>query len=126
MRPQVLIVDDEKTFADIIGELLTDEGYCVARASDGITAIQMLSSGRPALDVVLCDVVLPGLSGDRVAVEIRRLFPKRRLPIVLLSAGADPRVAVRDTWFMSKPIDCDDLLAVLKRLIGRRVAVATL
>jgi CheY-like chemotaxis protein len=116
-RPRVLIVDDERAFADVVAELLEEEGYHVIRAYDGITAIQMLSPVRIAPDVILCDVMLPGLSGDRLAAEVRRLFPKRRLPVVLLSASADPHVHLRDVWFLAKPFDLPDLLQLLDGVV---------
>ena len=117
MAPRVLIVEDEKTFAEIIGELLADEGYAVVRAHDGVTALNMLASGRLPPDVLVCDVMLPGLRGDRLAAEVRRRFPRRRLPIVLLSASPDPQVDVPDVWFLPKPIDFKELLDTLERLV---------
>jgi CheY-like chemotaxis protein len=117
MTPRVLIVDDEKTFAEIVGELLADEGYAVVRAHDGVTALNMVASNHLRPDVVLCDVMLPGLRGDRFVAEVRRRLPHRRLPIVLLSASADPRVRARDVWFLSKPIDFAELLETIERAV---------
>jgi CheY-like chemotaxis protein len=117
MAPRVLIVDDERTFSEIIGELLVDEGYSVVRAHDGVTALNMLASKRLSLDLVLCDVMLPGLRGDRLAAEVRRRFPKRRLPIVLVSASPSPKVTVPDVWFLPKPIDFKELLETIERLV---------
>ena len=127
MAPRVLIVDDEKTFAQIMGELLADEGYSVVHASDGVTALNMLASDYLRPDLVLCDVMLPGLRGDRFVAEVRRRLPRGRLPIVLLSASADPQVRARDVWFLSKPIDFTELLETIERLIeptGRRARAA--
>jgi CheY-like chemotaxis protein len=120
MAPRVLIVDDERTFSEIIGELLVDEGYSVVRAHDGVTALNMLASERLSLDLVLCDVMLPGLRGDRLAAEVRRRFPKRRLPIVLVSASPSPKVTVPDVWFLPKPIDFKELLETIERLVQPR------
>ena len=117
MAPRVLIVDDERTFAEIVGELLADEGYSVVRAHDGVTALNMVASERMGPDLILCDVMLPGLRGDRLAAEVRRRFPHRRLPIVLLSASADPRLHVRDVSFLPKPVDFKELLKTMERLM---------
>jgi CheY-like chemotaxis protein len=116
MRPHVLIVDDEKAFADILTELMVEEGYAVTQAYDGVTALGMLSSRHICPDVLVCDVMLPGLRGDRLAREVRERQPQRRLPILLLSAGADPRVDLRDVWFMPKPIDFGELVETVARL----------
>ena len=117
MSPRVLIVDDERTFAEILGELLVDEGYSVVRAHDGVTALNMVASERMGPDLILCDVMLPGLRGDRLAAEIRRRLPHRRLPIVLLSASADPRRHLRDVSFLAKPVDFKELLKTMERLL---------
>jgi CheY-like chemotaxis protein len=117
MAPRVMLVDDERTFAAIVGELLADEGYSVVRAHDGVTALNMLASERLSPDLLVCDVMLPGLRGDRLAAEVRRRFPHRRLPIVLLSASPNPRVHLPDVWFLPKPIDFKELLNTMDRLV---------
>ena len=128
MAPRVLIVDDERTFAEIVGELLADEGYSVVRAHDGVTALNMVGSERMRPDLMVCDVMLPGLRGDRLVAEVRRQFPQRRLPIVLLSASADPRLHARDVSFLAKPVDFKDLLKTMERLLeparGARAAAS--
>lgn len=116
---RVLIVDDERAFAEIIAELLGDEGYCVDRVADGVAALACLAD---EYDAIVCDVMLPGMRGDELALEIRGRYPTRRLPIVLLSAGGNPQVDLRDVWFMAKPLDIADLLALLKGVFGHHEA----
>ena len=124
-RARVLIVDDERSFAEIIGELLADEGYAVVRAHDGITALNMVASERMPLDLILCDVMLPGLRGDRLALEVRRRFPHRRLPIVLLSASADPGLHTRYVTFLANPVDFKELLKTMERMLEPARAMAS-
>jgi DNA-binding response OmpR family regulator len=126
MRARVLVVDDEKAYADVLAEFLADEGFSVSRAYDGLTALQMLQSTQFSPDAVICDVMLPGLRGDRLASEVRRLIPHRKLPIILMSASDDPRVNLRDVSFLNKPVDCGVLVDRLDQVIQRRVSVATL
>jgi CheY-like chemotaxis protein len=117
MSRRILIVDDERAFGDVISELLSEEGYAVVRAHEGITALNMLASKRLAPDAIICDVMLPGVRGDRFAAEVRRRYPGRRLPIVLLSASTNPDVNLPNVWFMSKPIEIKDLLALIDRVV---------
>jgi len=117
---RVLIIEDERAFADVVGELLIEEGYAVVRTRDALSAVSMLASERLSPDLIVCDVMLPGLRGDRLAAEVRRRFPSRRLPILLLSASADPRVSLRDVLFMSKPLDIKSFLKTVKRLVEPR------
>jgi two-component system response regulator MprA len=111
MRPRIFLVEDAHAFAEVLTDLLVEEGFSVVHVRDGITALNMLASARLRYpDLVLCDVMLPGLRGDRLAREIRRRFPDARLPIVLMSASADPRVDLPDVIFMPKPFDSAELM----------------
>jgi CheY-like chemotaxis protein len=125
--PRILIVEDEAALADVVSELLIDEGYVVMRARDGITALNMLSGGQRSFDLIVCDVMLPGLRGDRLAGEVRRRFPNQHLPILLVSASGDPHLSLGDVWFMAKPVDFKNLLRTVERLLEprRRGAAAT-
>ncbi len=116
-RGRILIVDDEPAFADVLAELLIDEGYSVRVVRDGVTALNILTCQTPSPDLIMCDVMLPMLRGDRVASEVRRRFPRHRLPIVLMSASADPRVELRDVEFMAKPFETTNLLSRLTALL---------
>jgi CheY-like chemotaxis protein len=116
---RILIVEDEPAFADVLVELLIDEGYSVRHVRDGVTALNVLACQTRLPDLIMCDVMLPMLRGDRVAAEVRRRFPRRRLPIVLMSASADPRIELRDVEFMAKPFETADLLRRLASLVDQ-------
>jgi CheY-like chemotaxis protein len=120
MARHILIVEDEPAFADVLSELLREEGYSVTHARDGITALNMLSSlgAWPRIDLVICDVMLPGLRGDRVARELRSRFPQRQLPVLLMSASADPHVDLPNVEFMAKPFETNELLSRIKKLLA--------
>jgi CheY-like chemotaxis protein len=125
MRRRILVVEDEPAFAEIVTELLVDEGYSVLHVRDGITALNALMGSTRRPHLILCDVMLPGLHGDRFAAEVRRRFPKVRLPIVLMSASADPQVVLPDVSFVAKPFDTADLLRRVASMLAsaRRLGV---
>jgi DNA-binding response OmpR family regulator len=107
----ILVVDDERTICDVLSDLLDDEGYDVSRAYDGVTALALAERQRP--DLVLSDVMMPGLDG----VSLTRRLRDRglRMPVVLMSAVyAD--VDLPHVRFIPKPFDVDDVLAVVGRL----------
>ena len=125
-RRRILVVEDEPAFAEVLSELLIDEGYSVLQVRDGVTALNSMAGQKPLPDLIMCDVMLPVLRGDRVAAEVRRRFPTRRVPIILMSASADPRVELRDVEFLAKPFDADHLLSHIEELLepGYRGALA--
>ncbi len=112
----VLVIDDERAFAEVVAELLRSEGHEVELAHDGHQVLSGLKDGQLVPDLVLCDVMLPKLNGATLVVELRKRFPDHRMPIVLLSASADPQVDLPDLAFLPKPIDFDELLDCIDRL----------
>src|SRR5947209_6655283 len=113
---RVLVVDDEREFAEVLTELLRDDGHTVQIAFNGRQALALIASAPAPPDLVLCDVMLPGLSGEALVADLRQRFPWHYLPVVLMSASADPRVPLRDVWFLSKPIDFGELLGLVDRV----------
>ncbi|MBV8719490.1 MAG: response regulator transcription factor [Chloroflexi bacterium] len=121
MRARILLVEDEQAFAEVLTEFLAEEGYSVLHVRNGVSALSLLASPNARLpDLVVCDVMLPGVRGDRIAKEIRARLKKQRLPIILMSASADPRVNAPDVSFLSKPFDNDELLRRIESMLAVR------
>jgi CheY-like chemotaxis protein len=118
--PLVLVVDDDPDILDAICEILDAEGYRVARARDGAEALGRVDDERP--DVVLLDLMMPVMDGVAFSVELRKRPADRDVPIVVISAEANPqRVAsVRAAGYLAKPFDIDALLAHVGSLAHRR------
>jgi two-component system, OmpR family, response regulator ResD len=81
----VLVVEDDATISEVVAGYLTRAGHSVHRAADGVTALQMARRLPP--DLVVLDVMLPGLGGLEVCVRLREARPD--LPVVLLTALGD-------------------------------------
>jgi DNA-binding response OmpR family regulator len=108
----ILVVDDDRPICDLLADLFADEGYDVSRAYEGLTAFALAERRHP--DLVLTDVMMPGLDGVSL---IRRLRDHGvRAPVLLMStfyADVDlPRVRC-----ISKPFDLDDLLVIVRRTL---------
>jgi CheY-like chemotaxis protein len=82
---RVLFVDDELTVRRIVAEYLEDEGHIVTTAEDGQEGLTLFKTGL--WDLVMTDRVMPRLSGDGLAAEIKRINPK--MPVMLVTAFAD-------------------------------------
>lgn len=105
---KILIVDDDINIGNMLEEVLSAEGYGILRAYSGTEAVMILNSQTP--DLVLLDLMLPGLSGEEV-------LPKMKgIPVIVVSAkvGIDDKVSLLlggAADYITKPFDIKELLA---------------
>ena len=104
----ILIIDDDLHIGNALEETLTNEGFRVSRAYSGTEAIFVLSQARP--DLVLLDLMLPGLSGEEVLSHIKGI------PVIVISAKADINNKVEllldgAVDYVTKPFYMNELLA---------------
>ena len=112
----VLVVDDEPNLLAVVADVLRDEGYAVATATDGRAALAALA--REPVDLVLMDVMMPGLDGRAACLAMRAQPNGAAIPIVLVSATADPADLGGASAFLPKPYDLERLLALVARLLA--------
>jgi DNA-binding response OmpR family regulator len=117
---RLLVVEDEKRMADLLRKGLAEEGYAVTLATDGPTAVDLAQAGK--FELVLLDVMLPGMDGFRVAQRLRR--EGNRVPILMLTArDATPdNVQGLDLGaddYLTKPFSFEVLLARIRALLRR-------
>jgi two-component system response regulator MprA len=119
-RPRILVVDDDPRLAATLRRALAYEGYEVAVAADGAAALAAARAGPP--DLVVLDVMLPGLDGVEVC---RRLRAAGDVPILMLTArdATADRVRGLDSGaddYLVKPFAYEELLARVRALLRRR------
>jgi DNA-binding response OmpR family regulator len=118
---RILIVDDEPNIVISLEFLMKREGFDVAVAGDGETALRLLAEQPP--DLVLLDVMLPRKSGYEVCAAIRGNADLQATKIILLTAkGRETEMAKgmalgADTY-MTKPFSTKDLLTRVKQMLG--------
>jgi PAS domain S-box-containing protein len=83
-RPTVLVIDDDRAAADLVQVILENEGYRVLKANDGPDGVAMAIHEHP--DVVLLDLLMPGMSGFAVAQQLRQVPATRNIPIIVLTS----------------------------------------
>jgi class 3 adenylate cyclase/CheY-like chemotaxis protein len=109
----VLAVDDQPPNLRLLGAVLGPRGYKVVTASSGHEALAMLDELE--VDVVLLDVVMPGLDGYEVCRRVRAVERTAYLPVVMITAsGSQQRLAALEAGaddFITKPLDQEELLA---------------
>lgn len=121
----VLIVDDSKVVRTAIREILELGSIHVTEASNGKQALQVVNSNLP--DLVLLDVVMPGIDGIAVLTKIREHYSKLQLPIVLVTSrdSSDEIVMALDCGandYVTKPIDFDVLWARISNQLMQKQA----
>ena len=119
MRKKVLVIDDEKSIRDIIGEYLTEEGFEFVEAPDGIRGLEIFRSLSP--DLVILDVMMPKMDGWKVCREIRS---ESVTPVIMLTARGEEydklfgfELGADD--YMVKPFSPRELIARVKAVLSR-------
>ena len=117
---KVLIVEDEQFLADAIQLLLREHGYETDVAYDGETGSDYAELG--IYDLVILDVMMPGMNGYEVARRLRRRHCGVRILMLTAKAELDDRIMGLDAgadYFLSKPFDTKELLACINALLRR-------
>ena len=114
---RVLVVDDEGYIRDLIRDTLRTRNYAAGVAANGAEALDRLS--RERYDIVVTDVIMPGMDGLELVKQVRRQHPATRI-IVLTgfprSADISDFLAQGVDEFLPKPFRANDLMAVIRRL----------
>jgi CheY-like chemotaxis protein len=121
-RPaRILIVDDERQNRTLLEVMLEPEGYVLETAENGDKALAMVGTFAP--DLVLLDIMMPGMNGYVVTSRIRENPATKHIPIILLSALDDRSSKAHGLGagadaFLGKPIDRSELCAQVKQLLN--------
>ena len=123
----ILVVDDNPVMRVLCSRVLTRDGYQVLLAEDGVEALRLLKE-QPA-DLVLLDVMMPGLSGFDVLEAVRRLYPRSRLPVLMVTAKDQSNEVVRAFKlgaddYITKPLDVPVMMARIRAHLRPRAAVS--
>jgi CheY-like chemotaxis protein len=124
MEPKtVLIVDDEMSNTQLFGMMLELEGYRPVVATDAPAALEVLRQQTP--DVMIVDVMLPGVSGLELCNMVRTDLGLADLPIVIVSAKSrladmEAGVAAGATIYLTKPVTKAELLGAVRQAMGER------
>ena len=124
-RPVVLVVDDESAIADTVTEILSRSGYAAMAAYDGTDALETALLTPP--EMLITDVMLPGMSGIELAITIKRIFPDCKLLLFSGQAAtfdlmAKAKSAGHHFTLLNKPIHPTDLLKHVAGLLKPRDA----
>ncbi len=117
----ILVVDDEEDVVEIISHFLEQEGYTVHKAYDGEEA---LAKATPDIDLIILDIMLPGLDGYEVCRRLRSRVETETIPIIFLSAKTEEEDQVKGLMvggdaYLTKPVSPQVILANVKAVLRR-------
>jgi len=120
--PKILLVDDNAVVRDMLVDLVGSLGYVADAASGGTEALALFDRNR--YDIVLTDLLMPGMSGWEVLAAVRQRAP--RMPVIIITgtpAVGDPRAAQPGVAVLKKPVDVKALDETIKQKLSQRLAV---
>jgi CheY-like chemotaxis protein len=120
-KPFIVVADDERRIADTLALILNAKGYAAQAAHDGPSALDICRQRTP--DLLVSDVVMPGMNGIELAIRIRQEFPSCH--ILLFSGQAETMEILEDAKrrgygfeLLAKPLHPEQLLTRIKELLG--------
>ena len=120
-KKKILVVDDEESLRELVSTVLQEAGYDVAVAIDGKDCLERLGKMRP--DLILLDMMMPGMSGREVCERIRKDPKISGLKVAFLTVakfsetGKDTLSRMKVLDYITKPFDNDDLVKRVRRII---------
>jgi CheY-like chemotaxis protein len=118
------VVDDDPAVRSIAADMLCDAGYEVVEASSGTAALDALESAGDRVELVLADIVMPGINGVELAAIVGRMWPG--LPVLLMTGYADSGLLRKGAGreVLRKPFQAAELEAKLQLAMARARAAA--
>jgi PAS domain S-box-containing protein len=121
----ILIIDDEEIIRGLLAEMLEQLGFAVISARDGTEGLEIYRRKWREIDVVIVDMIMPGLTGRETFVEMKKVNPSVR---VILSTGFTKEGAVEETleegiiWFIQKPYRLEELSEAVLQALSREMS----
>ncbi|MEI8349083.1 MAG: response regulator [Candidatus Omnitrophota bacterium] len=117
---KILIIDDEQDFVTVLSGRLKANNYQVITAHDGLEGLTYATTEHP--DLIILDILMPGMSGFEVLKNLKRDPKTRRIPVLMLSAKGDTDSLFRAeefeaTDYLIKPFDTQEFMAMVKKYI---------
>lgn len=125
MSKTVLVVDDEEMTRDLLRLMLKGTGFTIYEAEDGYIALEQVAACKP--DIMILDVMMPGLDGLAVCRTLRAQPQTADLPVIMLSAKTTP-TAIQEGLdagadkYLTKPVGFKELLNNIQEVLGEPVS----
>jgi CheY-like chemotaxis protein len=116
----ILIVDDDVFFQNIMSYSLSQLSHHVSLAEDGKKAIDLIEKNAN-IDLIICDINMPVLTGPSFILSIKKFYPKKLPTIVIVSASHDgeafmKKIEIPHDYYFTKPVDMDAFSKMLEKM----------
>lgn len=123
MSKKILIIEDEEILSDLLKKKLTQAGYEVSVAEDGVEGINQVEKSVP--DLILLDIVMPKMGGFEVMKELQKREEFAKIPVIIISNSGQPveldlaqKLGVKD-WLIKTDFDPQEVLDKVVKQIGK-------
>ncbi|MCD4732960.1 response regulator [bacterium] len=122
VKPRILVVDDSLTSRHLVTYILSNSGFNVVEAGDGHTALAKVEAERP--DLLVLDVMLPGISGYEVCTQLKKNEKFTDIPVILLTSltGFTDKIRgklAKADVYLTKPVKEEELVSVVEHLLKK-------
>ena len=122
-KPNVLVIDDDKTIVAVLSATLRAAGYHVLAAYDAMQGFMLAQREAPA--VILLDIQLPAGGGLPLLEKITTSTKTHAIPVVIITGGTDPKIEAETkakgaSFFVRKPVDQKALIALVEGLLEKK------
>lgn len=120
--PTILVVEDEGDVAEVLSHSLRREGFRVLTASEAAEGLAVMLSERP--DIVLLDVMMPGITGWEMLERMRQDDATRRIPVIVVTVLEEPRFVEKAAeydaaGYIRKPFRPEEVLRTIRSVLDR-------
>lgn len=120
-KPKILVLDDDKTLCEVLGEELEQENYSVTCSFNGKDGLSRLS--HDTYNLLILDYNMPEMNGYEVLVQVKRTFPE--LPVLIISGDADIQLqkdfmTIGANDFVKKPFEFEDFLRRVQKCMLKK------
>ncbi|MBI5699481.1 response regulator [Candidatus Saganbacteria bacterium] len=121
MAKKIMVVDDEPEILGILKFRMSSWGYEALTAASGKEALQAAEAKKP--DLILLDVMMPGMSGFDVLRELKAKESTKNIPVIMITVAAakhevDEGIKLGAAYYLSKPYDAQELLKRIQSILG--------
>lgn len=119
-KHQILVIDDEVIIRDLLSDVLVEHNYDIILAEDGFKGIEEYKKNQSTIELIILDIIMPGMTGKEVFEKIREINDKAK---IIITSGyskqkiTESLIANGANGFLPKPFNIDKLLGIIKALI---------